>query len=176
MQAELAGAIRMGEQPPGTLHNQEAPAKIGAQNTEKGRKMPPEAVNHQAPCPCGSHKTLGSCCLRLILGQLKAPTAESLMRSRYTAHCLVAVDYLWDTWSAEQRVRSRKSDIKAWAESCEWLGLQILATQGGGETEDSGLVEFVASYRQQGQIHHHHEVSLFTKTLGQWFYVDHASE
>lgn len=95
------------------------------------------------------------------------------MRSRYSAHVILAIDYLWATWSPEQRLRSSKSDIRAWAASCEWLGLQILATHLGGEADDTGIVEFIALFRQGGNVHQHHEVSQFKKSLGKWLYVDH---
>jgi SEC-C motif-containing protein len=151
------------------------PAKIGAQNTEKSRKMPPKPrlLTADAPCPCGTQKTLTDCCLPFIEGICNPLTAEQLMRSRYSAHVLLAIDYLWVTWNAEQRMRSSKADIRAWAESCDWLGLQILATQQGGASDDTGIVEFNALFRQQGQLHQHHEVSQFKKVLGKWLYVDH---
>jgi SEC-C motif-containing protein len=151
------------------------PAKIAAQNTEKSHKMPPKPLFPTAdiPCPCGSQQSLNSCCLPFIKGTLKPVTAEQLMRSRYSAHTLLAIDYLWATWSPEQRMRSSKADILTWAESCDWLGLQILATQQGGVSDDTGIVEFIALFRQQGQVHQHHEVSQFKKVLGQWLYVDH---
>ena len=95
------------------------------------------------------------------------------MRSRYTAHVLLAIDYLWGTWSPEQRIRSSKQDIQAWASSCEWLGLRILDTQAGQPQDNEGLVSFVALFRQHGQLHEHHEISLFKKTLQGWVYVDH---
>lgn len=95
------------------------------------------------------------------------------MRSRYTAHVLVAVDYLWETWSAKNRVRSSKQDIKRWAESCEWLGMQILATEKGQTQDNEGFVSFVALFRQNGELHEHHEISVFKKSLGSWFYLDH---
>lgn len=95
------------------------------------------------------------------------------MRSRYSAHVLLAIDYLWDTWSPEQRLRSSKADIQQWAQSCDWLGLQILATDKGHSTDQEGIVEFVALFRQNGQAHQHHERSLFRKNLGKWLYVDH---
>ena len=82
------------------------------------------------------------------------------MRSRYTAHVLLAVDYLWATWSPEQRLRSNKDDIRAWAESCDWLGLQILSTQQGGAEDESGKVEFIALFRQQGQLQQHQVPSI----------------
>ncbi|AQT59692.1 hypothetical protein CBP51_01175 [Cellvibrio mixtus] len=160
------------------MHKGWKPAKIGAQNTEKGHKMPPKPpqADRNAPCPCGSNQSLGSCCLVFIEGSQLPATAEQLMRSRYTAHGLGAIDYLWNSWSPEQRIRSSKSDVRAWAESCDWLGLQILDTRAGGPTDEQGVVEFVAIFRQQGQVHQHHEVSLFKKSLGKWLYVDHLNE
>lgn len=138
--------------------------------------MPPQPpVNPLAPCPCGSNQSLANCCLPYIQAQTPAKTAEALMRSRYTAHVLIAENYLWNSWSPEQRLRSSKADIRAWAESCEWLGLQIITTRQGGVDDDEGVVEFVAQFRQNGQIHQHHEVSLFKKNLGQWLYIDHLA-
>ena len=127
------------------------------------------------PCPCGTQKPLNDCCLPFIKGMLNPTTAEQLMRSRYSAHSLLAIDYLWDTWSPEQRLRSNKGDILIWAESCDWLGLQILATQQGGASDDKGIVEFIAMFRSQGQIQQHHEISHFKKVLGKWLYVDHQA-
>lgn len=126
-----------------------------------------------SPCPCGSHASLGMCCLPFIQGKSQPPTAETLMRSRYTAHTLLAIDYLWATWSPEQRLRSSKEDIQQWASSCEWLGLQIVATQGGTPEDAEGIVEFIALFRQNGQLQQHHEVSVFKRVLGRWLYVDH---
>lgn len=139
--------------------------------------MPPKppTVERNLPCPCGSSRTLEDCCLPFIEQNRIPTTAEALMRSRYTAHSLIAIDYLWNTWSPEQRLRSTKEDIRAWAESCDWLGLQILNTREGGANDEQGVVEFVAIFRQQGQIHKHHEVSQFRKSLAKWFYIDHVS-
>jgi SEC-C motif-containing protein len=130
-------------------------------------------LDSQAICPCGSKKSLGDCCLPYVEGKSPAPTAEALMRSRYTAHVLLAIDYLWNTWSPEERIRSSKADIAAWASSCEWLGLQILETKAGGVKDDQGLVSFIALFRQNGELHQHHEVSVFKKTLQGWLYVNH---
>ena len=159
------------------LAYQPDPAKIGAQNTEKDHKMPPkpQLPAADAPCPCGSKKPLENCCQPFIQGTASPTTAEQLMRSRYTAHLLLAIDYLWATWSPEQRLRSSQADIRAWAESCDWLGLQVIATRQGGASDDKGTVEFIALFRQQGQVHQHHEVSQFKKVLGKWFYVDHLA-
>jgi SEC-C motif domain protein len=153
------------------------PAKIGAQNTEKSRKMLPKTPvsNPEQPCPCGSQQPLKDCCLGFIEGKSNPISAEQLMRSRYTAHAQLAIDYLWNSWSPEQRIHSSPADIRAWAESCEWLGLQIVSTQKGGANDESGIVEFVAIYRTQGQVQQHHEISRFKKVVGKWLYVDHQA-
>lgn len=151
------------------------PPKTGAQNTEKGQKMPSKtpAIDPGSPCPCGSQKPFSDCCQTYITGHSWPETAEQLMRSRYTAHAMLAVDYLWDTWSPEQRLRSSKADILRWAQRCDWLGLQILSTHKGQAQDQEGIVEFVAVFRQNGQLQQHHEKSLFHKNLGKWIYVDH---
>jgi SEC-C motif-containing protein len=137
--------------------------------------MPPKTQNLavSSACPCGSSKTLGDCCLPFIRGECNPASAEQLMRSRYTAHLLLEIDYLWNTWSPEQRLRSSPADIRAWAESCEWLGLQILATEKGLANDETGMVEFMALFRCEGELHQHHERSRFRKTLGKWIYIDH---
>jgi SEC-C motif-containing protein len=136
--------------------------------------MPPAKVfNPESPCPCGSQQLLNVCCLPYIQLRAQAPTAERLMRSRYTAHVLLEIDYLWETWSPDQRMRSSKEDIRAWAESCEWLQLQILSTKAGLESDDQGLVSFVALFRQNGELQKHSEISVFKKVFNRWLYVDH---
>ncbi len=55
-----------------------------------------------AACPCGSGRAFADCCGPLIAGAA-APTAEALMRSRYTAHVRGAVDYIVDTHDAATR-------------------------------------------------------------------------
>ncbi|HRZ89595.1 MAG TPA: SEC-C metal-binding domain-containing protein, partial [Spirochaetia bacterium] len=37
-------------------------------------------------CPCGSGREYSACCGPVIAGAVPAPTAEALMRSRYTAY------------------------------------------------------------------------------------------
>jgi SEC-C motif domain protein len=146
-----------------------------------GRKMPPKkplpnksSVSIEQKCPCGSELSLTHCCLPIIKGIHPATTAEALMRSRYSAHSLLAIDYLWQTWSPEQRLRSSKEDIYQWAVSCEWLGLDIIACHQGLAEDDQGTVEFIASFQKNNQLCQHHEKSLFKRILGQWIYVDHA--
>ena len=48
-------------------------------------------------CPCGLGDDYASCCGRLHAGA-HAPTAESLMRSRYSAYAVGDAGYLLRTW------------------------------------------------------------------------------
>ena len=89
----------------------------------------------QNNCPCGSGLSLAHCCGPFIEGARYPETAEQLMRSRYSAHVLMAITYLWDSWSPARRTGSSPDAIADWAGSCEWLGLDILATD-AGEPED----------------------------------------
>ena len=54
-------------------------------------------------CPCASGKAFADCCGRYLDGGAAAPTAEALMRSRYTAYTLQREDYLLATWHASTR-------------------------------------------------------------------------
>lgn len=130
----------------------------------------------QELCPCGSKLTLANCCLPLLDGQHYAQTAEQLMRSRYSAHALLQINYLWQTWIPEIRQRSTPEQIRGWASSCEWLSLQILDTEQGQATHDQGTVTFIALYQHQGELQRHLEKSTFRRVLGRWFYEDHCED
>ena len=54
-------------------------------------------------CPCGTGLTYGECCYRFHSGEWVAPTAEALMRSRFTAFAVGNSQYLLDTWDPETR-------------------------------------------------------------------------
>lgn len=88
------------------------------------------------------------------------PSAEVLMRSRYTAYALQNEQYLLDSWHASTRPESISIDP-----SVQWIRLSIL-------NSDNDHVEFVATYRLQGRAHKLHENSRFVFEDGKWFYVD----
>jgi SEC-C motif-containing protein len=117
-------------------------------------------------CPCGSQKNFKECCEPFINGTQKAPTAEALMRSRYSAYATHAAEYLLATTHISERKQYSKSDILNWATSNQWLQLEIIKA-----TENT--VEFKAYFldnKLQKQIHY--ERSTFKFENGSWFYVD----
>jgi len=115
------------------------------------------------PCPCGSGAAYDGCCGRWHAGA-PAPTAEALMRSRYSAFVLGLPDYLLATWHASRRPASL--DLEP---GVKWLGLDVRGHQADGER---ATVEFIARSKLGGRATRLHETSRFVREGGRWFYVD----
>jgi SEC-C motif-containing protein len=94
------------------------------------------------------------------------------MRSRYTAHVLQRIDYLVATTDPTTRAGIDRGAVERWARESQWRGLTIIKTSGGGPGDDSGVVEFQASYDAGGARHVHHERSRFRRGDEGWLYVD----
>jgi SEC-C motif-containing protein len=118
-------------------------------------------------CPCGLDATYDACCGRWHGGplHLRAPDAESLMRSRYSAYVLGLVPYLLDTWHTRTRPAVLSLDP-----ATKWLGLEVRARHDGDETH--ATVEFVARCRDAGRATRLHETSRFVREDGRWLYMD----
>ena len=117
-------------------------------------------------CPCGSGTDFDACCGPVIAGA-PAPTAEALMRSRYTAFVRGYADYIDATYAAEFRDRDGSA-----LPPVDWVGLQIFGATGGGSGDDTGTVDFAARYKQDGEVRVHRENSNFRREDGRWVYVD----
>ena len=122
-------------------------------------------------CPCGSEKQYADCCGRYVDGHEVAPTAEALMRSRYTAYTLLREDYLLATWHAS--TRPEKLGL-AEEPPCKWLGLQVKRHL--PKDAQHAIVEFVARYKINGRALRLHEISSFVHEDGRWYYVDGDSQ
>ena len=81
-------------------------------------------------CPCGASLPYSECCEPFIRGIRPAPTAEALMRSRYTAYTRSEVDYIVRTTHPDQRKQDSETNIRQWAQKSVWHGLEILNTVG----------------------------------------------
>ena len=120
-------------------------------------------------CPCGSGRSLETCCGPLLAGA-PAPTAEALMRSRYTAYCRGDSDYLQRTSAGEALLRFDRADIENSFRLTEWLGLDVRKVEAGGVADTIGHVTFTARFRQNGRIHALSERSEFRRVGGAWRY------
>jgi len=120
-------------------------------------------------CPCGSGKAYALCCGVFIDNGALPATAEQLMRSRYVAYVLAREDYLLRTWHGSTRPAQLGLEN---AGAVKWLGLKILRTEAGSETDHAAVVEFMARYQVNGRAERLHETSRFVREAGQWLYVD----
>lgn len=117
-------------------------------------------------CYCGSNENFTNCCEPYIKGTKKVPTAEALMRSRYSAYAVNEVDYLWFTTAPSEREHHTKAAILEWSKSNHWLKLEII-------NATAYTVTFKAYYLDNKLIAQvHYEKSRFVLENENWFYLD----
>jgi SEC-C motif domain protein len=116
-------------------------------------------------CPCGLAKSYAACCGRWHTGE-PAPTAEALMRSRYSAFAMQNESYLLSTWHLSTRPAAVPFEP-----GTKWLGLKIVAAN---EVDaEHAEVEFIARFRVGGaSAQRIHERSRFIREAGRWLYRD----
>ena len=124
-------------------------------------------MTYSQNCPCLSGEQYTLCCGRFHHGEAEAPTAEQLMRSRYSAFVLLDADYLLRTWHPRTRPSSLQLDP-----GMQWRRLDIMSTERGGPLDTEGTVEFKAHFRHDGERGVHHETSSFVRENRRWYYVD----
>ena len=119
-------------------------------------------------CDCGTTQPYANCCGRYHDGpqHLQAPTAEALMRSRYSAFVHDLSDYLLATWHPS----TRPPAVAPNPEGLRWLGLEV--RRHTVQDNDHATVEFVARSKLGGRAQRLHEISRFVREDGRWFYVD----
>ena len=134
----------------------------------------PSAPLAATNCPCGSVKSYAACCGPFIAGTAPAPTAEALMRSRYTAYARAEIPYLRATLAPEAQDAFDEEAARRWATGSQWLGLTILATEAGSAADREGTVTFVARYIQDGAQREHRELAAFRRhpKTGAWYFAD----
>ncbi len=100
-----------------------------------------------------------------MANQLYAPTAEAVMRSRYSAYSMGLPSYLLATWHGS----TAPGELEL--QPLKWLGLEVRHAL---EQGDAGVVEFVARFRpgNGGPAERLHELSRFVREGGRWWYVD----
>ncbi|HWA78122.1 MAG TPA: YchJ family protein [Polyangiaceae bacterium] len=123
-------------------------------------------------CPCGKGESLETCCGPYLSGAALPPTAEALMRSRYTAFATGNVDYILETHDPDRRGDVDAASTEQWSKGSEWLGFELVDVENGGPDDNAGVVEFVAKYKIKGTTLTHRERSVFRKHGNRWVFVD----
>ncbi|NMH58664.1 YchJ family protein [Alteromonas ponticola] len=119
-------------------------------------------------CYCGSGKDFSRCCQPILQGEQPASTAETLMRSRYSAYCTKNYSYILNTYAEAKQAQLTEESLANSAKNTVWLHLDI--ESGTSPSED--LVEFKAWSKERNSIYLLHETSRFIKEKGQWRYLD----
>lgn len=91
-----------------------------------------------------------------------APTAEALMRSRYSAYALHEEQYILDSWHESTRPEHIDADPLV-----QWIRLKIIDANSSHDH-----VEFVATFRRNGKAFKLCENSRFAFEDGKWFYLE----
>jgi SEC-C motif-containing protein len=94
-------------------------------------------------------------------------TAEALMRSRFAAVRDADAEWLLASWHPSTRPASL--DL---TDNPTWRGLRIIDTVAGGPDDDTGIVEFRATYLVPGgRVGVQQERSRFVREGSRWYYL-----
>ena len=122
-------------------------------------------------CPCGTGTPFKACCGMYHNTPGTAPTAETLMRSRYAAFAIGDFNYIVATQKLESDIHQSVTDIQDSSESTQWIKLEINATEDGLEKDKTGVVAFSAHFKEGKHSGRLSERSTFKKIEEQWFYI-----
>lgn len=135
------------------------------------------------PCCCGSGTIFDHCCGPFLQGKAHAETPEQLMRSRYSAFVLKAHQYILNTQTKAVDPDVTLASLEASQQGVSWLNLEVRdsgitqTTSVGVSTpsvdeQQTGFVEFAATYQQGGRLYKLSEHSRFITQQGLWFYSE----
>ncbi|QIR14518.1 YchJ family protein [Shewanella aestuarii] len=134
-------------------------------------------INQQLVCPCNSQLAYHDCCSRFHNHHAVAPTAEVLMRSRYSAFALKQYDYLIATHHKDFLNGLSKADLSN--QNIVWLGLDVIEHQSRithSIHQFDGCIQasvtFKAWYKLDAKVDVIYEKSYFVKQDGQWYYTN----
>ena len=122
-------------------------------------------------CHCHSQQPFAQCCQPYLDGIQTPATPLALMRSRYSAFVLGMGEYLLHSWHPDTKGRLTADELTGLGRNTEWLGLTIVFAR-GSVTDQTGVVEFKARYREEGRVVTLHERSRFEQIAGHWLYRD----
>lgn len=120
-------------------------------------------------CPCTPTADYANCCRQYHAGGF-APTAEALMRSRFSAFYVGDVDYIIATTVPAQQSLLDKSALQAWADEMNWTHLEVISHNKVGKRH--AQVRFKAHFDNGQGKQTHDELSAFVKIGGRWYFLD----
>ncbi len=84
--------------------------------------------NSNAPCPCGSTHSYSDCC-KIYHDGAPIPNALAMLRARYSAHCLMLIDFVLNTVHPHFKEDLPEASAREHTEQCMknilWLSLEV---------------------------------------------------
>lgn len=120
-------------------------------------------------CYCGKDLSFEACCQPLILGKKPALDAEQLMRSRYSAYCVNACEYIHKTYAQSYQTANPVAEIAAFAELANFIKLEVFEHK---TVNDTATVHFRVHYLCDGYYCQLEELSHFVTEQGLWRYTE----
>jgi SEC-C motif-containing protein len=126
-------------------------------------------------CPCGTGERYATCCGPFHKGAAEPPTAERLMRSRFSAFARREVGYLWRTLDAAHPDRARpeaevRRELLAACNRFRYVRLHVLTATERPPGEES-QVTFRAEVFESGKDRSFTEASRFRHDGTGWRYL-----
>jgi SEC-C motif-containing protein len=118
-------------------------------------------------CPCSSGKPYEACCAPYHRHLSSAPTADALMRSRYSGYALGLIDYILETARIDRDEPGARAATAHFCKTTQFTQLEVLASKEEGST---AVVVFIAHLSQGGEDVTFTERSSFKKEQGRWYY------
>jgi len=123
-------------------------------------------------CSCGSGVPYQECCQPFHSGDKYPPTAEHLMRSRYSAFVNTDITYLLHTRHSSTQSLDNSQLLQQSCQETTWTGLLIHQCHQGQRNDTQGTVTFSAHYIENSKPGVLTETSRFVKEEQQWYYLD----
>jgi SEC-C motif-containing protein len=130
--------------------------EYNAHSTNGARVATMRAVPTQDECPCGSRRPYQACCEPFHRGELEAPDAEALMRSRFAAFAKKETAYLWRTLHPDHQDRAVGEaqlvrDLQRVTSVMRYAGLTILDRREPGEDGIAQVLFFARVFDKKGE-------------------------
>jgi SEC-C motif-containing protein len=119
-------------------------------------------------CYCGIKSPYSSCCEPYHKGE-SAPSAEALMRARFSAYMVKNYHYILKTYAPLFREELSVEELAQHSQYTDWLALDVIEHSTAINTAH---VEFKAYYRTDQGLYVMHEQSDFIYEHNEWFYTE----
>lgn len=132
-------------------------------------------INSPLECPCSGSTLFKACCGPYLYGQQSPPTAEALMRSRFSAYATQNYHYIEQTMRGKAAEGFVLHQVQQSLAHVQWVKLEIIHAS-------QCTVEFKAYYRNQTacfsqtEMDYSHEKSLFQLHHKRWYYIANLEE